>query len=306
MHEVIEQVEKILSPVYMVGGSVRDQILGHDPKDFDFATPLSPDEIEQSIRNAGRKPYCIGKKFGTIGCKVRIKDKWEYVEITTFRSEKYEEGNRKPEVEFVTNLNLDLSRRDFTMNAIAIQQEEVIDKFGGIQDIKNKILKCVGNPADRFIEDPLRMLRAGRFISQLGFFPDYKIVEDIKLLNFKILEISKERWMQEMDKLLLGDHVIKGVDFLIETKLMNFMFPELSLQSDNMWKMTKRDIINSDYDINSKWSALLKYTGTSFAQSNKYNKISCEIVLKYAQYLRWSNERKKSVYNLVRIEGGKK
>ena len=132
MNDIYCEVEKIVSPIYLVGGSVRDEMMGRVPKDYDFASPLSPDEIESAIRAAGKKPYLVGKRFGTVGVKIAT----ELVEITTFRTEKYHAGSRKPEVEFVRDINVDLSRRDFTINAMAKRGEHLIDPFSGADDIK--------------------------------------------------------------------------------------------------------------------------------------------------------------------------
>ena len=320
MREILKELEKIISPVYMVGGAVRDSILEKTPKDYDFATPLSPEEIEKAIKNAGRKVYAIGKRFGTLGFKIKIEDKWEYVEVTTFRSEKYHDGNRKPDVAFVKDLSADLSRRDFTINAIAIRGNRYIDPYNGQADIENKILKCVGHPNHRFKEDPLRMLRAGRFISQLGFEPDENLIKAVKNMNYKILQVSRERSMQEMDKLLLGDNVIKGLDFLMETKMINFMFPELSIQykydqmnphhNFDLWTHTCRVVNATPKDLTLRWSALLHDIAKPFIRTKKKDKDHCnyikhdmigeKLVIMLAQYLKWSNERTKVVSNLVK------
>ena len=123
--KLIEEVEATVSPVYLVGGSVRDIILGKNPKDYDFCTPLTPDEIETKVKAAGRRAYLTGKRFGTVGFKCR----GQFIEVTTFRSEKYTAGSRKPEVEFVTSLEADLSRRDLTINAIALKDGKLYDPY---------------------------------------------------------------------------------------------------------------------------------------------------------------------------------
>jgi len=192
---MIKKVEKIISPVYMVGGAVRDTLINRTPKDYDFSTPLSPEEIENAVRKAKRKPYLIGAKFGTVGFKLKTEKGYEYIEITTFRHETYKSGSRKPEVSFVKDITADLSRRDFTINAIAIRGNRYIDPFDGREDLKNRLIRAVGKPSHRFKEDPLRMLRAGRFASQLDFTIDENIVKAVKQLNHKILEVSKERWV---------------------------------------------------------------------------------------------------------------
>ena len=139
--KIIQKVENLLNlPVYLVGGAVRDTLLDKAVKDWDFTTPASPDEIESAVLKAGRKPFLIGKKFGTVGFKLEIEPKkFEYVEITTFRKEEYQENNRKPEVVFVDKIQEDLARRDFTINSMAIKNNgKVIDEFGGLEDLRRR------------------------------------------------------------------------------------------------------------------------------------------------------------------------
>ena len=178
---IYDKVNEVVSPVYQVGGSVRDKLLGLEPKDYDFATPLSPEEVENAIKKVGKKCYAIGTKFGTLGMKID----GELVEITTFRTEKYSFNSRKPRVRFVNDLSADLGRRDFTINAIAQQNDTLIDPYSGQFDIMSKTLKCVGDAKDRFKEDPLRMLRAGRFASQLGFEIDQHLEATTKNLKLR-------------------------------------------------------------------------------------------------------------------------
>jgi len=321
---IIDEVAKIISPIYMVGGSIRDSLLGKEPKDYDFATPLCPEEIEKAIRKAGRKPYLVGKRFGTIGFKVKYKGKFEYVEVTTFRNEKYKDGSRKPEVVFVRDLSADLSRRDFTINALAqrIDTRKIIDQWEGQKDLKDGIIRCVGKPTHRFKEDPLRMLRACRFSSALGFSIEEKTFIAMAQLCYKILEVSRERWMQELDKLLLSDHPEKGLNYLMGSGLLKFMIPELALQykynqnnphhNFELWEHTIKVVKACPKDINMRWSALLHDSGKPFTRRErwidgklikcnyiKHELVSTEIVKRYANYLHWSNERTETVINIV-------
>src|SRR5205085_5676123 len=123
MNEVVQEVSDLIGDVYLVGGSVRDLVLHRDAHDFDFCTPLSPDEIEVKVKAAGKRAYATGKRFGTIGFKCN----GYFVEVTTFRTEKYTPGSRKPTVEFEQFIDRDLSRRDFTINAMAMRGERLID-----------------------------------------------------------------------------------------------------------------------------------------------------------------------------------
>jgi tRNA nucleotidyltransferase (CCA-adding enzyme) len=314
---ILNEVQKIINPVYAVGGVCRDFILGFEPKDYDFSTSLTPEEIENAIRKVGKKPYLVGKRFGTIGMKIN----GQLVEITTFRSEKYNDGSRKPEVQFVNDIIADLSRRDFTINAMAYR-EKLIDPFGGKEDLLNKIIKCVGHPSHRFNEDVLRMLRACRFASQLGFIIEEKTFQAMKQLNYKILSVSKERWVMELDKILLTDKPSIGLNYLMDSRIMNFILPEISLQKNydqnsqyhnlTLWEHTLSVVDNVPLDINLRWSAFLHDVAKPFVRTDKivddkliksnyikHDLLGKEIVIKIAKYLKWSNDRTETVSNLV-------
>jgi len=246
--DIYNEVKDIIGEsLYLVGGSVRDILLDKEPKDYDFTTALLPDEIENKIKAKNKRAYIIGKRFGTIG--VKIADR--FVEITTFRSEKYDDQSRKPEVEFVNDITADLSRRDFTINAIAWRDGKLIDPFHGQEDLTNQEIRAVGNAVTRFREDPLRLLRAIRFASQLGFIIEANTLYALIKKNYKILQISKERWMQELDKILLVDKPSIGLDYLAYTHLLHFMIPELALQinydQNSPWhRRSSREIISWD------------------------------------------------------------
>lgn len=313
-YKIIEEVKKIVEPVYLVGGSVRDTLLDKTPKDYDFCTPLLPEEIEERVKSAGKRAFITGKRFGTVGFKV---DK-DFVEVTTFRNEVYGK-TRKPSVEFVKTINEDLSRRDFTMNAIALRGTKKIDPFGGGQDIKDKIIRAVGNPTIRFSEDPLRMLRAVRFASQLGFQIEEKTFRSMQKNAHKILSVSKERWMQELDKLLVGDYAVSGLRLLLESNLAMFMLPEFRIQDGYNQ--------NSDYhefgldmhtiltvsqvpkDINLRWAALLHDIAKPFVRTDNkrgssnyvfHELVGAEMIYGIGKRMKWSNERIATVSELVK------
>ena len=327
--DILIEVGKIMEPypVYAVGGCVRDHIRGKKPKDYDFATPATPDQIEELVRKAGRKPFLVGKRFGTIGCKVLVNEVWHEVEITTFRSESYEEGNRKPNVEFVSDIVADLSRRDFTINAMALRvvknRLKLIDPFGGEEDIKNGILKCVGFPKQRFKEDPLRILRAIRFATKYNMQIEAKTSEKLAHCVPRLLDISKERWMLELDQILLLPLVARGLMYLWDYKVFNWLIPELSLQKDfdqnnpnhsfPLHVHTSLVVEKTPEDINMRWAALLHDIAKPFTQTykvdtngtNRCNYISHEILggemaKRIALHLKWSNERTDTVTELVR------
>lgn len=314
MSEMHRKVEAILSPVYEVGGSVRDELLGIAPKDFDFTTPLPPDDVEGAIRRAGKRPFLAGKRFGTIG--VRLEG--SLVEITTFRTERYEAGSRKPEVRFLEDIREDLARRDFTVNAMAKRGDTLIDPFHGRDDLSSKILRAVGSPAARFREDPLRMLRAARFSAQLEFSVEEKTFRAVTREAHRILEVSKERWTAEMDRLLLSGRPDMGLRALMESGLLRFVIPEISLQKDyeqntrhhryTLWEHTLRVTAAVPPEPELRWAALLHDIAKPFVRMDKedrsvYGKhdlLGYDMVLRLGGHLRWSGDRTRKVAELVR------
>lgn len=314
MSSVYEDVKKIIPELYLVGGSVRDELLGKTPKDWDFCTPLNPDEIEAKVRGAGKKAYITGKRFGTIGFKVEDK----FVEVTTFRSEKYETGSRKPMVEFVPDINQDLSRRDFTINAIAKRGTRYIDPYGGRLHILARKVIPVGNGSERIKEDPLRMLRAARFAAQLDFEVDPNFVGIMRKHAQKILMVSRERWVQELDKLLMSDNPSKGLNVLAQSWVLKYMIPELWLQVGydqdspyhalTLWEHTTSTVDKSPNDVDMRWAALLHDIGKPFVRT-KNNKgysnylmhdlVGAELVEGIALRLKWSNNRREVVRDTV-------
>jgi putative nucleotidyltransferase with HDIG domain len=313
---IIHEVSGVISPVYLVGGSVRDSLLGRTPQDYDFTTPLDPEAIEQAIRAAGMRPYLVGKRYGTVGFKLNS----HFIEVTTFRTERYTRGSRKPEVEFTHDITYDLSRRDFTINAMALRDDgHVIDPFGGLSDLRDHIIRTVNKPYDRYNEDPLRMLRAARLASQLDFSVDTDSEKQAAKKAYQILEVSKERWTLELDKLLMTDHPTSGLEFLAMTRLLHFTLPELAVQIGydqrspyhqlDLWRHTLRTVELSPQDLHVRWAALLHDIGKPYVQvtnSRGYSNythhdvVGAEIVGKIASYLKWSNERTAAIQSLVR------
>jgi len=317
--KIYEEVSKFIKPVYLVGGCVRDMILKRETNDVDLATPLSPDEIENAIKGSknemgdNRKCYSIGKKFGSLGCTVQgVK-----VEITTFRSETYEKNNRKPNVEFVQDITADLSRRDFTINAIAWRDGKLIDPFGGRMHILNRKIQSVGKPSARIKEDPLRMLRCARFMSQLDYDVDEYLKSNITKLSYKMLHISKERWVMELDKILQSENPARGLELCMETGIFRFVLPELHLQKDyeqnsdyhryDLWTHTKGVVESIENNIDLRWAALLHDIAKPFTRVEKKGKshyyyhdfLGAEMVEHIGRRLKWSNDRRENVKELV-------
>ncbi|MGB7595584.1 MAG: HD domain-containing protein [Erysipelotrichaceae bacterium] len=190
---------------YLVGGSVRDLWLGEIPKDYDLCTDATPLEIEQVFEKLPHKTY--GKQHGTVG--VLVGKTW--VEITTYRKDgDYSDHRRPDKVLFTKSLEEDLCRRDFTINAMAMdEQGNLIDFFGGGEDLKNRILRCVGVPHQRFDEDALRILRAMRFASRLGFTIEEQTSDAIHRHAYLLQEIAVERIREELKGIVTGDNALK-------------------------------------------------------------------------------------------------
>jgi putative nucleotidyltransferase with HDIG domain len=311
--KLLDGVAAVIEPAYLVGGSVRDLLMGRACHDYDFATPLHPDEVEARVRAAGRHPYLVGKRFGTVGFKLE----GHMVEVTTFRAEAYEAGSRRPSVSFLADLGDDLARRDFTINAIALHGATVIDPFGGEADIEAGVVRAVGAAKDRFGEDPLRMLRAARFASQLDFTVDSETAAAIEHGASRILTVARERWMAELDRLLVGPGAVGALRLLADTGLLRYLLPELQLQigydqdtrwhDRTLWEHTLAVVAGVPQDVTLRWAALMHDVGKPYARAEKpgravyvgHERIGAEIVERTALYLRWPVARREAVLDLV-------
>ena len=211
--------------LYLVGGSVRDVLLGTLVHDLDFTTSARPDEIEAILRSWTKTVWDVGKAFGTISAR---KDPW-IVEITTFRADSYRSDSRKPEVQFGDSVSEDLIRRDFTVNAMAIDASTgaFVDPHGGLDDLRQRQLRTPFAPPRSFSDDPLRMMRAARFASQLGFSIEPATFRAMKDMAERIEIISAERVRDELSKLMLTDSPRAGLDALVESGLAERVLPEL-------------------------------------------------------------------------------
>ena len=210
--------------LYLVGGSVRDALLGRLGDDLDFATDARPDEVLALVAEWGTT-WETGRAFGTIGVA-----RGPYrCEITTFRAESYDPASRKPDVVYGDSLDNDLVRRDFTVNAmaVALPDHEFVDPFGGIRDLAAGALRTPGRPEDSFADDPLRMMRAARFVSQLRFTPDPAVVAAMAGMAERIEIVSAERVQGELSKLLLGHDPVAGLTLLVDTGIAEVVLPEL-------------------------------------------------------------------------------
>ena len=274
MHDMIYTLAEAFhaqhKQLYIVGGTVRDVLLHREESnDEDLATDATPDEIKRIV--APTRPLAIvlvGERFGT----VRLHYPHNIIEITTFRSEKYNPDSRKPEVCFGTVLEDDLLRRDFTINAMACHPltGEIIDPFGGRQDLEAHLLRAVGNEPDkRFDEDPLRLLRGVRFAAQLDFTLEPATRRSIARQAVKLQKISRERIRDEMNKLLVSANPAKGLDLLVELGLMEWIVPEVlalrgvsqqalkAIHTKDVYAHVLRVVERSSPRLICRWSALL-------------------------------------------------
>ena len=216
--------------LYLVGGSVRDLLAGADIDaiDYDFTTDARPERIKEVLRDWADAVWAQGERFGTIGAK---KD-GRHLEITTHRAEAYQPDSRKPEVEFSDRVEADLSRRDFTINAMALEltadSPVLVDPFDGAVDLATRVLRTPLAPEVSFSDDPLRMLRAARFIARFGAVPTDELVQAVRSMHGRLEIVSAERIRDELDKLITVANPSAGLWFVIDTGLADEFLPELT------------------------------------------------------------------------------
>ena len=225
--DLAEKFAKAGFTLALVGGPVRDAILGRLGNDLDFTTNARPDETKSIIKKDADSLWETGREFGTIAAQFGDVT----VEITTYRSEKYETKSRNPEVNFGDNIDGDLLRRDFTVNAMALELTTTpptfIDNYDGVNDLARKVLRTPGTPENSFSDDPLRMMRAARFAAQLGFDVDPAIINAIKEMAGRIEIISAERVRDEFVKLIMSENPRIGIALLVDTGLADYVLPEI-------------------------------------------------------------------------------
>ncbi|WP_369223718.1 CCA tRNA nucleotidyltransferase [Streptomyces sp. R39] len=225
----------------LVGGSVRDALLGRLGNDLDFTTDARPEDVLKIVRPWADAVWEVGIAFGTVGVQkeARVGDDIRHfqIEVTTYRSEAYDRTSRKPEVSYGESIEEDLVRRDFTVNAmaVALPEKEFIDLHGGLEDLAQRVLRTPGTPEDSFSDDPLRMMRAARFAAQLDFEVASEVVAAMKDMSRRLEIVSAERVRDELNKLILSAHPRKGLTLLVDTGLAEHVLPELPalrLESD--------------------------------------------------------------------------
>ncbi|WP_040584785.1 CCA tRNA nucleotidyltransferase [Segniliparus rugosus] len=214
--------------LYLVGGSVRDAVLGRLGDDLDFTTDAKPEQTQKLLRGWADELWDVGIAFGTVGA---VKDGHK-LEITTYRTDSYDQRSRNPVVAFGTDLRGDLVRRDFRMNAMAVSLTEqgcgeFVDPLGGLDDVLAGKIDTPDSPEISFGDDPLRMLRAARFAAQLGFTWSPRVVLAVEKMAGEIQRITAERIGAELEKLLVGEHAVEGLEHLVDSGLAEYVLPEL-------------------------------------------------------------------------------
>ncbi|MGK2882744.1 MAG: CCA tRNA nucleotidyltransferase [Mycobacterium sp.] len=214
--------------LYLVGGSVRDAVLGRRSPDLDFATDARPEQLRPLLRGWGDAFWDTGIRFGTLSAEKFGRR----VEVTTYRADTYDQVSRNPDVQFGASIDEDLVRRDFTTNAMAVRitaagAAEFHDPLGGLAALRKKVLDTPAAPAVSFGDDPLRMLRAARFVSQLGLSVAPRVRSAIEVMAPQLSRITAERVAAELDKLLLGAHPVAGIELVVETGLGAVVLPEV-------------------------------------------------------------------------------
>ena len=310
----------------LVGGPVRDAMLGRHHNDLDFTTSARPDQTEELLRGWADAIWDMGRAFGTIGCR---KGEWQ-VEITTYRSETYDPSSRKPEVDFGDSLAGDLGRRDFTVNAMAVlvPDRAFEDPYGGVVDLASRVLRTPGTPEDSFSDDPLRMMRAARFASQLGFAVAPEVVAAMTAMADRIGIISAERVRDELVKLVCGRYPRLGLTLLVETGLAAHVLPELpalALERDEHHRhkdvyehsltvleqsIDLEERLGGGADFISRFAALMhdvgkprtrRFLGDGTVTFHHHDVVGAKLTRKRMKALRFSNDDIEAVTRLVEL-----
>lgn len=268
--------------LYLVGGPVRDRILGRRSSDLDFTTGARPDRVKVLARRAGAASiYTVGERFGTIGAVFESGP----VEITTFRAESYRPGSRKPDVRFGNSLEADLGRRDFTINAMAqdVLSGRIIDPHGGLPDLVAERIRAVGVPDDRFSEDPLRILRCVRFAAQLGFTIEAGTLAAARRTAGELRLVSAERIGAELSLILLSPEPGPALVTLLEIGVLGLVMPELiplqhteqeeRRQHKDVFAHTMRVLSTTRPEPEIRWAALLHDIGKPRTKSVRNRRI---------------------------------
>lgn len=313
---------------YLVGGCVRDLILGKMPNDWDITTNATPEEIQKSFPNTFYE-----NDFGTVGVKIETEDETlKTIEVTPYRVEGIYSDKRRPdEVTFAKKIEDDLKRRDFTINAFALKLAEekgnewagdVLDLFDGIKDIKNRLIRAVGEPQERFSEDALRMMRAVRISAELGFSIEEKTFHAIEK-NSKLLEhIAAERIREEFIRIVMSPHPMAGIELLRDTGLLKIFMPELldgigmeqnSAHAYDVWEHTMRTVQHSgdkEFPLDVRLTALFHDIGKTRTRKKSekndqwtfygHDVVGARMTEKILERLKFSKKMTEKIVKLVR------
>ncbi|ALR13736.1 CCA tRNA nucleotidyltransferase [Mycobacteroides saopaulense] len=310
--------------LYLVGGSVRDAALGKLGTDLDFTTDARPAQVQELVTGWAEAIWDTGIAFGTIG----VARKGQRVEITTFRSDSYDQQSRNPEVVFGDSLEGDLVRRDFTVNAMAVKigpegPGEFCDPLNGLEALRTGVLDTPSAPEISFGDDPLRMLRAARFVSQLGFTVAPRVLEALHAMAGQLGRITAERVQAELDKLIVGAHPVAGIDLLVDSGLGAVVLPEvgemrLTIDEHHQHKDVYRhsltvleqavDLEDEGPDLVLRWAALLHDIGKPATRRHEdgggvsfhhHEVVGAKMVRKRMRALKYSKQMVDDVSQLV-------
>jgi poly(A) polymerase len=310
--------------LYLVGGSVRDALLGRLGSDLDFTTDARPEQMQQFLRPWADALWDTGIEFGTVG----VGKAGHRMEITTFRADTYDQVSRNPQVRFGDRLGDDLVRRDFTTNAMAVHitpdgPAEFHDPLGGLAALRAKVLDTPSTPEKSFGDDPLRMLRAARFVSQLGFTVAPRVRRALEDMAPQLGRITAERVAAELDKLILGADPVAGIDLMVETGLGEVVLPEVGAmrmaidehhQHKDVYEHSLTvlrqaiDLEDEDPDLVLRWAALLHDIGKPATRKlepdggvsfHHHEVVGAKMTRKRMRALRYSNQMINDVSQLV-------
>jgi len=313
--------------IALVGGSVRDALLGRLQNDLDFTTSARPEATERLMHGWAEAMWDVGRAFGTIGAR---RGQWQ-LEITTYRSDRYDAASRKPAVDYGDTLAGDLGRRDFTVNAMALSLpgHTFEDPFSGLRDLAQRVLRTPGRPEDSFADDPLRMMRAARFAAQIGFTVAPEVVSAMTAMSGRISIVSDERIRDEVVRLVDAPTPRSGLSLLVETGLAAEVLPELpalALERDehnrhkDVYEHTLtvlEQVIDLEPrlpgggpDFVSRFAALMhdvgkpktrRFLGDGSVTFHHHDVVGAKLTRKRMQALRFSNETTKAVTELVAL-----
>jgi poly(A) polymerase len=308
--------------LHLVGGTVRDALMQRDSEDLDFATDARPAQILGIVEPMASSVWTTGIEFGTVGAQVRGRA----CEITTYRADRYDRVSRNPDVVYGDSLEDDLRRRDFTINAMALSvtgSPTFSDPFGGLADLVRLVLATPARPEESFADDPLRMLRAARFVSQLGVRVAPDIESALQAMAAQLGRITPERIQVELSKLLLGAHPRAGIELLVESGLAEVVLPELPAlrmaadehgQHKDVYAHTLQvleqaiDLEDDGPDLVLRWAALLHDIGKPATRAflpggrvsfHHHEAVGRDLTRKRLRALRYSKHFIDDVANLV-------